>query len=472
MAEIHFGTSGWRGVIADDFTFENVKVVTQAIADHIVESGLKSKGILIGYDPRFLSDRFAEAAASVLAGNGIQILLSDRDIPTPALSYEILQCAAAGAINFTASHNPSQYNGLKFSPAWGGPALPETTKRIEALARAGMVGKRFAFLPFEEGRKQGLIRFFDGRKAYLKRIRELVDFEVIRSSGLKVAVDPMFGTSRGYLDRLLEETGLKVRLLHNRRDPYFGGKPPEPSEEHIHEMIAAVREEGLDLGLGTDGDADRFGIVDRGGKYIEANMIIALLLDYLIRTRGWEGGVARSVASSHLIDRVAELHGRKVYETPVGFKYIGDLIAHGKVVIGGEESSGLTIRGHVPEKDGILAGLLVAEMVAREGKSVGELLAAIYEKVGTVLTRRVNLKLTPSVKENLAVKMSDPPVSFAGRKVAQVVTIDGMKLILDDGSWVLMRLSGTEPVARFYIDAASEATLDALTSAGRDFILN
>jgi len=237
-------------------------------------------------------------------------------------------------------------------------------------------------------------------------------------------------------------------------------------------MITAVREGGLDLGLGTDGDADRFGIVDRGGKYIEANMIIALLLDYLIRTRGWEGGVARSVASSHLIDRVADLHNRKVYETPVGFKYIGDLISSGKVVIGGEESSGLTIRGHVPEKDGILACLLVVEMVAREGKSVGELLAGIYARVGTILTRRVNLKLTPIVKENLAVKLADLPSAFAGRKVVQVVTIDGTKLILDDGSWVLMRPSGTEPVVRLYIEAGSMDALDALTSAGRDFILN
>ncbi len=472
MTEIRFGTSGWRGVIADDFTFENVKVVTQAIADYIAESGMTDRGIIVGYDPRFLSERFAMAAAEVLAGAGIKTFLSDRDIPTPAVACEILRRGTAGAINFTASHNPPEYNGLKFSPDWGGPALPETTRRIEKLARAGMKEKRFQSLPFEEAREKGWIETFDGRDAYLGRIRELVDLDVIRSSGLKVAVDPMFGTARGYLDRILREAEVAVTLLHDGRDPYFGGRPPEPSEENIDEMITAVREGGLDLGLGTDGDADRFGIVDRGGRYIEANMIIALLLDYLIRTRGWEGGVARSVASSHLIDRVADLHNRKVYETPVGFKYIGDLISSGKVVIGGEESSGLTIRGHVPEKDGILACLLVVEMVAREGKSVGELLAGIYARVGTILTRRVNLKLTPIVKENLAVKLADPPSAFAGRKVVQVVTIDGTKLILDDGSWVLMRPSGTEPVVRLYIEAGSMDALDALTSAGRDFILN
>jgi phosphoglucomutase len=472
MTEIHFGTSGWRGVIAEDFTFENVRVVTQAIADYLREVGLGDRGVIVGYDYRFLSEHFARTSAEVLAGNQIPTLLCDQAVPTPAISYEILRRKAGGAINFTASHNPPEYNGLKFSPDWGGPALPETTKRIEELARTGMTSKRFYSLPYEEACEKGLIQPLDGQKAYLKRVRELVDLDVIASSGLKIAVDPMYGAARGYLDRLLKEAGVEVTLFHDWRDPYFGGEPPEPAEAHLGEMIRTVREQGLSLGLGTDGDADRFGVVDRGGWYVEPNMIIALLLDYLIRTRNWKGGVARSVASSHLIDRVAELHHREVYETPVGFKYIGDLIAKGKVVIGGEESSGLTIQGHVPEKDGILACLLAAEMTAREGKSIRELLDGIYGRVGTILTRRVNLQLTAAVKENLAVKLKAPPAVFAGLPVKQVVTLDGTKLILSDGSWVLMRPSGTEPVVRLYVEADSESALEALTSAGRDFILN
>jgi phosphoglucomutase len=471
MTVIRFGTSGWRGVVAEDFTFENVKVVTQAIADYIRETGHQDRWFIVGYDTRFLSERFAQTAAEVLAGNSIRTMISKRDIPTPVISYEILQRSASGAINFTASHNPPEYNGLKFSPASGGPALPETTKRIEELAQNGMKEKQFKTIPFEEAVEKDLVREFDGRNTYLQRLRELVDLEVFRKAGLRLAFDPMYGTGREYLDTFLKESGVNVTVLHNYRDPYFGGLPPEPSEENLGALIRTVKDSDLALGLGTDGDADRFGIVDKGGHFVQPNMIIALLFDYLIRTRGWEGGAARSVATSHLIDRVADLHGREVFETPVGFKYIGELISQGKIVIGGEESAGLTIQGHIPEKDGILACLLTAEMVVREGKTVSHLLDELYKKVGTILTRRINLKLTPAIKENLAVKLAEPPSTFAGRKVKQVVTIDGTKLILSDESWVLMRPSGTEPVARLYIEAETESTLKTLSSAVKEYIL-
>jgi phosphoglucomutase len=334
-----------------------------------------------------------------------------------------------------------------------------------------MIEKEFKTIPFEEAVEKDLVREFDSRKTYLQRLRELVDLEAFKKSGLRLAFDPMYGTGRKYLDTFLKESGVDVTVLHNYRDPYFGGLPPEPSEENLGALIRTVKDSDLVLGLGTDGDADRFGIVDKGGHFVQPNMIIALLFDYLIRTRGWEGGVARSVATSHLIDRVAELHGREVFETPVGFKYIGELISQGKIVIGGEESAGLTIQGHIPEKDGILACLLTAEMVVREGKTVSQLLDELYKKVGTVLTWRINLKLTPAIKENLAVKLAEPPSTFAGRKVKQVVTIDGTKLILADGSWVLMRPSGTEPVARLYIEAETESTLKTLSLAAKEFIL-
>ena len=467
MTKIKFGTSGWRGILADEFTFENVRIVTQAICDHIREKGEREKGVVIGYDTRFMGRKFALESAEILAANGIKAFLCKRDVPTPVIAFEIIRRKAAGGINFTASHNPPEYNGLKFSSSWGGPALPETTGEIERRANEMMGEMTYREVSLNKGMDEKLIEIIEPKDSYLKEIREKVDVGVLK--GMKVAVDHLYGTSRDYLDSVLKEAGCEVVRFHEYPDPTFGGKPPEPSEENIHDLIEKVRSDNtISIGLATDGDADRFGIVDRGGIYIEPNYIVALLLDYLIRTRKWSGGVARSVATTHLIDRVAARHGIEVYETPVGFKYIGELISEDKLIIGGEESAGLTIKGHVPEKDGILACLLVAEMVAREGKSVTEMLNNLYSEVGTVLTRRVNIHLQGS---GLKDRLKTLPSSFAGLKVDKVVTIDGTKLILSDGSWVLIRPSGTEPVVRFYAESFSQEGLDRLTEAGKAFIL-
>ena len=467
MTKIKFGTSGWRGILADEFTFENVRIVTQAICDHIREKGESEKGVVIGYDTRFMGRKFALAAAEILAANGIKAFLCKRDVPTPVIAFEVIRRKAAGGINFTASHNPPEYNGLKFSSSWGGPALPETTGEIERRANEMMGEMTYREVSLKKGMDERLIEIIEPKESYLKEIREKVDVAVLK--GMKVAVDHLYGTSRDYLDTVLKEAGCEVVRFHEYPDPTFGGKPPEPSEENIHDLIEKVRSDNtIFIGLATDGDADRFGIVDRGGIYIEPNYIVALLLDYLIRTRKWSGGVARSVATTHLIDRVAARHGIEVYETPVGFKYIGELISEDKLIIGGEESAGLTIKGHVPEKDGILACLLVAEMVAREGKSVTEMLNNLYSEVGTVLTRRVNIHLEGS---GLKDRLKTLPSSFAGLNVDKVVTIDGTKLILSDGSWVLIRPSGTEPVVRLYAESFSQEGLDRLTEAGKRFIL-
>ena len=467
MTKIKFGTSGWRGILADEFTFENVRIVTQAICDHIREKGEREKGVVIGYDTRFMGRKFALESAEILAANGIKAFLCKRDVPTPVIAFEIIRRKAAGGINFTASHNPPEYNGLKFSSSWGGPALPETTGEIERRANEMMGEMTYREVSLNKGMDEKLIEIIEPKDSYLKEIREKVDVGVLK--GMKVAVDHLYGTSRDYLDSVLKEAGCEVVRFHEYPDPTFGGKPPEPSEENIHDLIEKVRGDNtISIGLATDGDADRFGIVDRGGIYIEPNYIVALLLDYLIRTRKWSGGVARSVATTHLIDRVAARHGIEVYETPVGFKYIGELISEDKLIIGGEESAGLTIKGHVPEKDGILACLLVAEMVAREGKSVTEMLNNLYSEVGTVLTRRVNIHLQGS---GLKDRLKTLPSSFAGLNVDKVVTIDGTKLILSDGSWVLIRPSGTEPVVRFYAESFSQKGLDRLTEAGKRFIL-
>lgn len=471
MTRIAFGTSGWRGILCEDFTFDNVKVVIQAIADYLAASGEQDKGVIIGYDTRFMGQRFAQEAARVLAGAGIKALLCERDTPTPVIAFEILRRKTAGAINFTASHNPPEYNGVKFSPSWGGPALPETTRDIENRANEMLGEVRYRELPLEEAGNRGLLEAIDPRSPYLEALEGKVDFDVIGRLG-KVALNPLYGTARGYLDAPLKQRNIPFVMVNDHLDPYFGGQPPEPSESHIPDFIALVKgDPEIRLGLATDGDADRFGILDSDGSYIEPNYIIALLLDYLIRVRKLEGGVARSVATSHLIDAVAARHGVQVYETPVGFKYIGELIGQDKIVIGGEESAGLTIKGHVPEKDGILACFLVAEMVAREGKTVRELLERLYAEVGRFVTRRDNLKLSPALEVAYADKINAVPAEVAGAKVREVIRIDGTKLLLEDGSWMLFRKSGTEPVVRLYGEAASEARLAEVMAAGRKFIL-
>jgi phosphoglucomutase len=471
MTRIVFGTSGWRGILCEDFTFDNIKTVIQAIADNIKASGEQDKGVVIGCDTRFMGQRFVESAARVLAGAGIKAFVCERDTPTPVISFEILRRGAAGGINFTASHNPPEYNGVKFSPSWGGPALPETTSDIERRANE-MLGKlSYRELSTAEAEKQELLEYIDPCSGYLKDLEQKVDFDVISRLG-KVALNPMYGTARGYLDEPLRKRAIPYTIINDRLDPYFGGQPPEPSEAHIPDFISLVKHDpDIKLGLATDGDADRFGILDADGSYIEPNYIIALLLDYLIRVRKLEGGVARSVATSHLIDAVAKKHGVPVYETPVGFKYIGELISQDKLVIGGEESAGLTIKGHVPEKDGILACFLVAEMVAREGKSVRELLERLYGEVGRFVTRRDNLKLSPELEMLYKDKVNAVPAEVAGSKVTDVIRIDGTKLLLADGSWMLFRKSGTEPVVRLYGEAGNDARLAEVMAAGRKFIL-
>jgi alpha-D-glucose phosphate-specific phosphoglucomutase len=465
MSAIKFGTSGWRGIIAEDFTFANARLVCQAIADHLKAAGTASRGVVIGYDTRFLSESFAAAAAEVMAGNAIPSYFTGRDCPTPVVSFAIREGNRAGGINITASHNPPEYNGVKFSPASGGPAPETVTKPIETRANELASGD-IKLIPIKQARSQGLVTDIDPRPGYFQHLRSLVDVDVLKRAGLRVVVDVLYGTGRGYLDTFLQEAGVEVELLHGYRDTLFGGHRPEPSAEFLGELAARILKFKAHLGLATDADADRFGVMDSRGEYHEANEILALLLDYLIETRGWEGGVARSVASTHLIDRVAARHGRPVFETKVGFKYLGEYITSKQAVLVGEESEGFSMKNHLPEKDGILADLLVAEMVARKGKDLPRLLEELFSKVGPVYNRRVNLALAPETKVRLMEHLKNPPRSFAGKAVKQHVTIDGHKFILEDGSWVCFRPSGTEPVVRFYLEDFSPAGLEHLQKAG------
>jgi len=472
VEKIKFGTSGWRGVIADDFTFARVRAVTQAIADHLIAQGLKDKGVIVGYDTRFQSERFAAESVKVLAANGIRSYLSNRDVPTPAVSFEIIRRKAAGGINFTASHNPPEYNGLKFSPAWGGPALPETTKDIETRANALGDKNSIAVMPLGDAKQKGMVEDSDLRRFYLEDLKKKIDFEPIRKAKLKIAIDLLYGTGRDYLDTLLRDAGCAVTVMHGHRDPMFGGRSPEPSEENLAELSEMIRKGRFDIGLAVDGDADRFGVVDSDGTCINPNQVLALALDYLCRTRGWKGGAARSIATSHLIDAVAKKHGIEVYETGVGFKYIGDLLVQGKIIFGGEESAGMTVKDHVPEKDGILACLLVAELVSAERKPIRELLKRLYKEVGTVLNQRINIHITDSNRAGLNARLSQPLSELGDLRVkGKKTTADGTKYMLEDDSWVLMRASGTEPVVRVYVEGGSDETVHALIEAGRKFIL-
>lgn len=466
MTDIKFGTSGWRGIIAEDFTFPRARLVCQAIAEHLKMEGVAGQGVVIGYDTRFLSEAFAAAAAEVMAGNGIPGYFTTRDCPTPVVSFAVIQGQRGGGINITASHNPPEYNGLKFSPAQGGPAPTAVTNAIERLLKA-LTPQEVKTMALGAARDRGLVSDLDPREAYFDHLKTLLDTAALKRAGLKVVVDVLYGTGRDYLDALLKDVGVEVELLHGYRDPYFGGQRPEPSGPFLKELYARVQASGAHLGLAVDADADRFGVVDAAGRYHEANEILALLLDYLIDTRGWAGGVARSVATTHLIDRVAAYHGRPVFETRVGFKYLGEYILNDQAVMVGEESEGFSMKHHVPEKDGILACLLVAEMVARKGKGLPQLLDELFSRVGPVYDLRLNLSLAPAAKERLLTRLKTPPAHFAGLKVVGHVTIDGHKYLLEDGSWVCFRPSGTEPVVRFYLEASSLQALERLKNAGQ-----
>ena len=451
ISPIRFGTSGWRAIIADEFTFANVRLAVAAIAGYVL-SRSKSPVLLVGHDTRFFSEEFARTAAEVLQAHGARVLLCDAAAPTPAIAHEILRRGCDGGINFTASHNPAAYHGLKFSGPDGGPALPEVTRDIEARA------ERLAAHPpkASAGHPTSGIERVSPREPYLARLAELVRFDAIRKANLHIVCDALHGCGAGYLDRVLASHGVRATAIRTNRDVLFDGTGPDVSEANLAPLKAAVLESGAHAGLATDGDADRFGILDSDGTWFSPNHILALLYDYLIETRGWQMPAARSVATTHLLDAIAHKHGTTVFETPVGFKYIGELIKQDKIALGGEESAGLSIRGHVPEKDGILAGLLVAEMIAVRQAPLREQLKALFGRAGAEFwPLRANLHLADELKTRTVQRLKGDVHKFHGRRVKQTVRTDGVKLIFEDGSWILMRLSGTEPLLRLYTEAKS-----------------
>lgn len=475
ITQIKFGTSGWRGLIARDFTFENVHFAAQGVADYLKadlknpKSAIRGRKpvVIVGHDTRFLGPEFSLAVAEVLAANGLSPLLCDRDTPTPVISHTIRSRKAIGGINMTASHNPAEYQGLKFSPSNGAPAPPEVTKQVEAnIAKRQQQG--WTFTPAPRGTFE--CKNIDPRPAYFQQIRKLIDFSVIRKARLKVAVEIRYGTGRGYLDRLLSEAGAEVTVFHDELNPLFGGHHPEPNVEGMAEVSKFVRGGKARIGLGLDGDADRFGIVDRDGTWLTPNQVLVLALYHLARNRGWTGAVVRTVPSSHQVDAVAEMLGVKVHETPVGFKYIGALMESEPIIVGGEESGGLSVKGHVPEKDGILACLLMAELVATEGKTLGQVLRQLEKKTGRFFTSRINIPVLPAKKDALMKKLGAGLDRIGNSKVQQFITLDGFKYLLPDREWVAFRPSGTEPLFRCYIETRSANRMKMLETACRKLL--
>jgi alpha-D-glucose phosphate-specific phosphoglucomutase len=465
---IKFGTSGWRGIMGKDFNFAGVRRASAAVAGYL-KTQTKTPKVLIGYDTRFLSDDFARACAVVLGEHGCKVSICGLATPTPAIAFAILRDKYDGAVNFTASHNPADYNGLKFNGADAGPALPEVTREIEKRA-AELAGQNFDANGPSESRASAFERV-DLRDAYLGRLTELVRFETLRGSKLPFVFDALHGAGAGWLDKLLADQRVKFSSLRTARDVTFNGTGPDPSEENLAPLREAILQTQAAAGIATDGDADRFGILDSDGSFVSPNHILALLFDYLIETRGAKLGASRSVATSHMLDAVAKLHGVPLYETPVGFKYVGDFIRKDAVVIGGEESAGLTGRGHVPEKDGLLACLLVAEMVAARHKSLRAQIQELFGRIGAQFwSIRVNLHLSTEIQAGLKARLGVNFQDFAGRKVQRIDRTDGCKLLFADGSWILMRPSGTEPVVRVYAEAATPEASEKLAQDAQRWI--
>jgi phosphoglucomutase len=462
---IHFGASGWRGVVADDFTFAGLRRASAAIAAHVLTRS-KSPKLIVAYDTRFFSEEFARAAASVLRSSGCRVLMCQSPTPTPAIAHAILHGKLDGGVNITASHDPSQYNGLKFSGPDAGPASPEITQDIEKRAAAIADDP-----PGDRNEVANDFERIDPRERYFEQLQRLVRFDILRKARGCFVCDALHGCGAGWLDRILHESNVATAEIRTNRDVLFDGTGPDPSEENLAPLTKAVREQKALAGLATDGDADRFGIVDSDGSFLSPNHILGLVFDYLLETRGYKLGASRSVATTHLIDAVAKLHGVRVYETPVGFNYVGPFLRKDKIALGGEESAGMTIRNHVPEKDGILACLLAAEMVAARRAPLAQQLRDLFRRVGgESWPMRLNLHLADDVRRELLERLKEKFEKFAGRRVVKTDRIDGLKLTFADGEWLLIRPSGTEPVVRIYTEAATIERSHKLAEEARSWI--
>lgn len=453
---IKFGTSGWRGVIADDFTFDNVKIAVQAIAEYLKET--MGNSIVVGYDTRFLSEDFAKLACKILVANNIKVFLSLFDVPTPTVSFYTVKYKANGAINFTASHNDYIYNGLKFSSSSGGPALPEETNRIEELTKKINIDN----IKIGEIKNSNDIEYYNGDE-YLATLENMIDFDAVRKAKKKVVYEAFYGTGRNFVPKLLEGK-TEFSMINGYRDPFFGKKHPEPIKENLKELSEKVLLEKADIGIATDGDADRFGFIDKDGDYIAPNIILPIVYYYLIKVRGMKGNVSRTISTTSMLDRIAKKYGYKAIETPVGFKYIGDTIVKGECIFGGEESGGASITGWLAEKDGILINTLIVEIISVTNKSLKELYAELVNEFGEVFSKRLDFDFSGN-KELIQNRLKNEIKNLINEgKILRVNFFDGIKVFFNEDDWILYRFSGTEPKVRIYIESTDLDRLSDLES--------
>jgi len=466
---ISFGTDGWRAVISETFTFNNLRLLSQAIADLIKEDNGAATHAVVGYDTRFLSDRYAAEVARVMAGNGIKTLLASSDAPTPAISYAVKNSGASVGVMITASHNAPRYNGVKLKASYGGSASVDQCHRVEVHLRDNEQRARGPnLIDFDDAVKSGLIEKFNPAPAYFTHLRTLVDLDAIAAVSPRVIHDAMHGAGRSYIKNLLGGMGVQVHEIRGEMNPGFNGIHPEPLEKYLAALNAALQSDFGTVGLATDGDADRIGAMDGKGRFIDPHRIFALVLRYLARDKKQTGMVVRTVSTTRMIDRLCARYGLPLQETPVGYNHIADLMMAEDVLIGGEESGGISVRGHIPEGDGVLMGLLLLETVAHSGMELAELVDDLHADVGPCFYARTDLRLRKPVEKKVMVARlkNDAPAEIAGLKVVEVSALDGVKYVMDDDSWLLIRPSGTEPVLRVYAEGRSEETMKGLLGYG------
>ena len=469
MAGIRFGTDGWRAIIAEDFTFENVRLCAQGTADYVNASGLAARGFVVGYDTRFGSREFAEAVAEVMAANGIPTMLTDKPTPTPVASHALVTLnAGAGAI-ITASHNPAAWNGFKFKPDYGGSASDEIVAELERHIAAVEDSGRVRRMDLGEAERRGLFERFDPAPDYLNHVAQFVDLEAIRNSGLNIVVDSMYGAGAGYFDALVSGGSARLVEIHGEVNPAFPGmSQPEPIAHNLQGLAEAMDDHTADIGLATDGDADRLGVFDDDGRFMTTTETFSLLCMHLLEGLGQTGTLVKSITMSGMIDKLAELHDVQVVETPVGFKHLGPQMMAVNALAAGEESGGYAFRGNVPERDGILSGLLMLDMVVKTGENPADLRTALFEKVGQHVYDRWDISFDPRMRDGVTRRVqTSRPFEMAGRSVIGIDGRDGFKFLLEDGYWALIRFSGTEPLLRIYAEGPSPGDVAAMLGEAR-----
>ncbi|MFA6990012.1 MAG: phosphoglucomutase/phosphomannomutase family protein [Candidatus Gastranaerophilaceae bacterium] len=457
---IKFGTDGWRAIIAEDFTFKNVELVTAAIADYILCTYGKEKPVLVGYDTRFLADKFADAVAEILKCKGLNVLITENYVPTPVLAFSAKNLNTAGALMLTASHNPPEYCGIKYIPDYAGPATTEITNQI-----VQNIDKNDVTQLKNSVKGTNCIKKFSPLQDYFKHIEKIINFEKIKNSGINICFDPLYATTSGYFDKILEDHGCHVNVIHNWRDPLYGGGMPEPKEKYLKELKQLVLKNSPSVGFSNDGDGDRFGVIDEKGNFITPNQVLAILLKHLIENKNASGCLIKTVAGSLMLDKIAQNFGVEVIETPVGFKWVGEAMRNNKTIIAGEESGGLSIGDHIPEKDGILANLLILEAMSYENKPLYKLVEEIEEETGiNFINHRIDLTVDDKTKENVInIFSNNPPDEINNLKIKEISKKDGIKLYFEDNnSWILIRPSGTEPLLRIYFETDSQKKLDEI----------